>query len=171
MNRPLGGASLTQTAMPTGQRHPHRSRSCSRRAAWLCVLAGTFGACESAPPGEGARADTATSAPARATGSVASAASAVSAPGADAPAPTQQRLVLAVEGMVCESCEQAIHGAVSALPGVKSCTSSHRAGRAEIEYDAAAISPEKLVSAIAALGYRVSPAPADGSADERNAGD
>nr|MBF0682467.1 cation-translocating P-type ATPase [Pseudomonas sp.] len=66
---------------------------------------------------------------------------------------------IAVEGMVCAACGQAVESQVSALPGVKSVRVSLMTERARIVWDAAATPPSDLFRAIRQAGY--APYPAD----------
>ncbi|MFZ9887366.1 MAG: heavy-metal-associated domain-containing protein [Myxococcota bacterium] len=63
---------------------------------------------------------------------------------------------LAVEGMTCGDCEQAINAAVSKLPGVVRCVASHVDKVARIELAAAApTSPAVIADTVRKLGYTV----------------
>lgn len=81
------------------------------------------------------------------------------APSSTAPAgpavETTSTTTFAVEGMVCESCEQAIHDAVTQLPGVKSCTASHRQKSATVVFDPKQVSVDQLRKTVAKLGYQL----------------
>lgn len=52
--------------------------------------------------------------------------------GCDKPQP--QTVTFEVEGMVCESCSDAITGKVSGLEGVSECTVDHEAGTAVVTF-------------------------------------
>lgn len=60
-------------------------------------------------------------------------------------------LTLSITGMSCGHCLNAVNQALATLPGVK--LGSVRIGRAELEYDPAAVSPEKIAGAVTAAGY------------------
>lgn len=62
---------------------------------------------------------------------------------------------LRVEGMVCDSCEQAIAAEVGKLPGVESCTADHVAKSAVVRHDPAEASADAIAAAIEKLGYTV----------------
>lgn len=69
-------------------------------------------------------------------------------------------VTLAVEGMTCGDCEQAIQAAVSKLPGVARCTASHVEKSAVVALVSdATTSPEDVAETIRKLGYTVSFAP------------
>ncbi len=62
---------------------------------------------------------------------------------------------LHVEGMVCDSCEQAIAAEVAKLPGVESCEADHVAKSAVVRHDPAEASVDAIAAAIEKLGYTV----------------
>lgn len=66
---------------------------------------------------------------------------------------------IAVEGMVCAACGQAIESQVGALPGVKSVRVSLMTERTRVVWDASVTPPSDLFRAIRQAGY--SPYPAD----------
>lgn len=61
-------------------------------------------------------------------------------------------LSLAIEGMSCSHCLNAVNRSLAGIPGVK--IKSVAIGRAELEYDPAAADPDRIVTAIADAGYR-----------------
>jgi len=62
-----------------------------------------------------------------------------------------------VSGMTCASCVNRIERELKHLPGIESAAVNLAAGRAHVGYQAAAISPEKIVAAIARAGYHAEP--------------
>jgi copper chaperone CopZ len=65
------------------------------------------------------------------------------------------QLTLAIEGMSCSHCLNAVNQSLAGLPGVS--IRSVRIGRAEVEYDPAQIDPGKIAEAVRAAGYAASP--------------
>lgn len=60
-----------------------------------------------------------------------------------------------IEGMMCEAmCTPTVKKALEALDGVTKAEVSLKPGDARVEYEAAKISPEKMVSTINALGFK-----------------
>jgi Cu+-exporting ATPase len=59
-----------------------------------------------------------------------------------------------ITGMHCASCALLITKGVSCLPGVKSANVNYAAGRAQVEYEEAKVSQQKIISAINSLGYK-----------------
>jgi Cu+-exporting ATPase len=59
-----------------------------------------------------------------------------------------------ITGMHCASCALLITKGVSRLPGVKSANVNYAAGRAQVEYEEAKVSQQKIISAISSLGYK-----------------
>lgn len=66
-------------------------------------------------------------------------------------------LVLAIDGMSCGHCLNAVNQALSRLPGVT--VPRVRIGRADLDYDENLISPEAIAAAIKAAGYPATPSP------------
>lgn len=64
-------------------------------------------------------------------------------------------LNLAIDGMSCHHCLNAVNQALSTLPGVS--ITSVRIGRAELAYDPAAVDQQRIVSALGDAGYRAHP--------------
>jgi copper chaperone CopZ len=67
-------------------------------------------------------------------------------------------LTLHIEGMSCGHCLNAVNQALSALPGVSDLRV--RMGRADLQFDPAAIDPPRIAAAVTAAGYRATPGPA-----------
>ena len=65
-------------------------------------------------------------------------------------------VTLAVEGMVCESCEEAISAQLIAIDGVESATLSHTEKSAVVVYDPLKTSEAVIIAAIEKLGYKAS---------------
>ncbi|HXE57561.1 MAG TPA: cation transporter, partial [Gemmatimonadales bacterium] len=68
-----------------------------------------------------------------------------------------KELDLAIEGMSCGHCLNAVSRALHRLPGV--AVEAVQIGRARVRYDEAAISPATIAEAIGAAGYRAAPIP------------
>jgi copper chaperone CopZ len=85
-------------------------------------------------------------------------AQAAAAPSTPTPADTQ-RVVLAVTGMYCTSCERTVAALLRRTPGVMSAEVSAARGEATIAYDAARTTPAQLAATIGRLGYTVTPEP------------
>ncbi len=66
-----------------------------------------------------------------------------------------EQLILRVEGMACGHCEVAIQEAVRRLPGIQKVKASRRKKEADVVYDPALVTPERIRQAIAETGYRV----------------
>ncbi len=66
-----------------------------------------------------------------------------------------QPLILQITGMSCGHCLNAVSTALSRLPGVTLRTV--RMGRAELNYDPAATTPELIATAVADAGYPATP--------------
>ena len=64
---------------------------------------------------------------------------------------------IAVAGMTCGGCEQRVHDAVMALPGVVSVTAEHIGDEVEVTFDPGRLDVKAICGAIAAAGYRPSP--------------
>jgi copper chaperone CopZ len=65
------------------------------------------------------------------------------------------QLTLAIEGMSCSHCLNAVNQSLAALPGVS--IKSVRIGRAELEYDSAQIDAPAIAEAVRAAGYQATP--------------
>lgn len=62
---------------------------------------------------------------------------------------------LAVTGMTCGGCEQAVMRALGRLPGVSEVKASHTAREVVVTFDDASISLDRIQDGITALGYAV----------------
>ncbi len=60
---------------------------------------------------------------------------------------------LRVEGMTCASCEVSIRVAAEKLDGVASASVDYATGTAEVRYDPARLTPNRIAEAISTLGY------------------
>lgn len=63
--------------------------------------------------------------------------------------------VLAVDGMDCGGCEQAVERALGRLEGVVETRADHASARVEVRFDADKTGPEALVERVKAAGYEV----------------
>jgi copper chaperone len=77
-----------------------------------------------------------------------------------APAPEMQTLTLVVQGMHCSGCPSIISDALEKLPGVESCTASLEDASAQVRFDPALITQERIAEEVVALGYKVGDAAA-----------
>lgn len=64
-------------------------------------------------------------------------------------------LKLAIDGMSCSHCLNAVNKSLAGLAGVR--IKSVAVGRAELEFDPAAIDAGRIVAAIGDAGYRATP--------------
>jgi P-type Cu+ transporter len=64
-----------------------------------------------------------------------------------------QKLELPIEGMTCATCAVRVEKKLNKLEGVAAAV-NYATERASVEYDAEAVSPEQLVAAVEAAGYR-----------------
>jgi len=64
------------------------------------------------------------------------------------------RTLLRAEGFSCPSCVGKIEKQVGRLDGVENVTVHFASGRVEVDHDAARVSPEALVGAVAKAGYK-----------------
>lgn len=64
-------------------------------------------------------------------------------------------VVLEVDGMTCEGCENAIRAGVQNLEGIRSVESSHQEGWTRVEYDQNLTSLEEIEAKITETGYQV----------------
>lgn len=67
--------------------------------------------------------------------------------------PRAMKVELAVEGMTCDSCVQAIEHQLGTMSGVASCKVDLATGTAIVEYREGEIDPAQLAAAIDKLGY------------------
>jgi copper chaperone len=63
---------------------------------------------------------------------------------------------LRITGMSCDHCVRAVESALRMHDGVRSATVDLGKGAAEVEYDEARVSPERLTSVIGDEGYEAS---------------
>lgn len=66
-----------------------------------------------------------------------------------------KRLTLAVDGMKCEGCENAVDSALSGVEGVRRTDVSHEDGRADLVLDGE-VPEDELIAAVEDAGYRAS---------------
>jgi copper chaperone CopZ len=62
---------------------------------------------------------------------------------------------LEVRGMMCGGCEQRVHDAVVALPGVAAAVAEHIGDEVEVTFDPAVVGLGEIRRAIAAEGFAV----------------
>jgi Cu+-exporting ATPase len=74
-----------------------------------------------------------------------------------------------VSGMTCAACSARVQRALEKAPGVTSANVNLMTGTATVTYDAAATSPDRLVSTIRDTGYGAEPPRTDAGAEERMA--
>lgn len=67
---------------------------------------------------------------------------------------TSARVVIAVEGMYCDSCAAGIRAMLRRTPGVIAAEVSYKEKQAVVDYDSQKTTPEKIVEAINKLGYK-----------------
>lgn len=65
-----------------------------------------------------------------------------------------QKVSLAIDGMVCTSCEQSIQTKLAKLEGVKSVEASAAKKCAVVEFDASKLSEKELIATVESLGYK-----------------
>jgi copper chaperone len=65
-----------------------------------------------------------------------------------------QQLTMVIQGMSCGHCSDKVRKALAGLEGVR--VERVEVGSATLAYEAAIVSPERIVGSIAALGYGVS---------------
>jgi copper ion binding protein len=82
------------------------------------------------------------------------------------PATDLQHAALAVSGMTCGSCEQAIQRSVGKLAGVSMVKASFSTGRVDVDYDPQQVDEQAIIGAIERLQYKVGENP---PADEDSA--
>jgi len=79
--------------------------------------------------------------------------------GGDITATTQQeknkKIILAVDGMTCTSCEAHIETEVKKLSGISSVKASYEKKSATVEYDPKKVDESKIIAAINSTGYTV----------------
>ncbi len=84
--------------------------------------------------------------------------------GAPAAAPAPARITIQVSGMTCAACQSRVQKALAGAPGVLASNVNLMTTEASITYDAAEVSPERLVERIRDTGYGASLARAGGDA-------
>ena len=62
-------------------------------------------------------------------------------------------IILSISGMSCGNCVRHVEGALKKLPGVAAVEVELSSGRATVEYDATAVTPDVLKKAVADAGY------------------
>ena len=65
-----------------------------------------------------------------------------------------ERVVIAVEGMYCDSCATGIRAMLKRTSGVVSADVSYQRKEAIVDYDPDKITPDKIVETINNLGYK-----------------
>lgn len=65
-----------------------------------------------------------------------------------------ERVLIAIEGMSCTSCATGIKAMLKRTPGVVSAEVSYERREADVEFDPSKTAPEKIVEAIANMGYK-----------------
>ena len=65
------------------------------------------------------------------------------------------QLNLAIDGMSCHHCLNAVNKALAGLPGVT--ITSVRIGRADLAYDPVAVDTARIIAALVDAGYRAHP--------------
>ncbi|GAB6061948.1 heavy-metal-associated domain-containing protein [Deferrisoma palaeochoriense] len=78
---------------------------------------------------------------------------AVGEKGAPAGGGPTDRVLFAVEGLSCGSCEGRVVEALRALPGVRAVGVDLAAGRVGVEYEPGRADPKRLADAVTRLGY------------------
>jgi copper chaperone len=61
------------------------------------------------------------------------------------------KLSLVIDGMSCAHCVSSVKQALAATPGVR--VNDVSVGKATVEYDASATTPEKIAASVSAAGY------------------
>jgi len=79
------------------------------------------------------------------------------------------KMVLNVEGMTCESCENGIQNSLAKLPGVVSVKASHTAKTTTVDFDDTKISGAAIEKAIIESGYKIIMTP-EGNSKEMHPG-
>ena len=65
------------------------------------------------------------------------------------------QIKLAIEGMSCNHCLNAVNRSLAKLAGVR--IKSVAMGRADLEFDPALVTPEQIVAAVVEAGYQATP--------------
>ena len=66
-----------------------------------------------------------------------------------------QKLVLNIQGMTCSGCEAHVEHAAKEVDGIQKAKASYAEGKAEIEFDPAQTTPEKIIEAVKTTGYKI----------------
>jgi len=66
-----------------------------------------------------------------------------------------QILVLDIQGMTCAGCESHVVHAANEVKGIQKAKASYAEGKAEIAFDPAQTSPEKIMEAVKTTGYKI----------------
>ncbi|XP_041970264.1 copper-transporting ATPase 1 isoform X2 [Aricia agestis] len=69
--------------------------------------------------------------------------------------PNESTVVLAVEGMTCQSCVNTIEGSLRDMPGIVEAHVSLSEKRARVRYAGASVTPQQIHDAVYALGFDV----------------
>lgn len=72
-------------------------------------------------------------------------------------APTTTHTVLRAEGFSCPSCVAKVEKQVGRLKGVEKVKVHFASARVEIDHDAARVSVDDLITAVAKAGYKAAP--------------
>src|SRR5881275_152914 len=65
----------------------------------------------------------------------------------------EQRISFPVTGMTCAACQARVQRALQAEPGVSDATVNLVTNSAAVVYDAATVTPQRLIDAVRATGY------------------
>ena len=65
------------------------------------------------------------------------------------------KTVLKIQGMTCNHCVMRVAKALKAIPGVQDAQVDLQKGEAEVRYDEARVTPDKLAFAVVEAGYKV----------------
>jgi len=68
-----------------------------------------------------------------------------------------QTITLKIEGMTCQSCDNAVNIALTRLDGVISSKADYKRGEAVVKFDPNRVTINQMVAAINDLGYRATP--------------
>lgn len=88
--------------------------------------------------------------------------------GEEAAQASKAQVALHVDGMTCASCSTAVRLALKRLDGVVDATVSFDEKRAVVTYDPKRVAPEKMVAAIADLGYTAKVEGDEGKTDQKS---
>jgi copper chaperone CopZ len=68
--------------------------------------------------------------------------------------PSSERVVLGVEGMICDSCAAGIKSMLKRTAGVIAVDVSYQKKEAVVDYNPEKVTPEKIVETVNNLGYK-----------------